>query len=198
MSNWWESFKAYFKEPEPIQPNGLISREMLTRPEGFDDDFQTWQEGIVYRRIKDWMFNQYALFKVNPDQTDEAIDFHIQDASRGILIYFFHTQYSARETTFLLEALAGQVRSSRYRLQMSDVRIFNRPSRVERVERMYLKPKWKFEEDTLLDQQFGNITLELIFHNDQPHLLKLLATAYHDRKYTEPATFDQLVQLLAE
>ena len=49
-----------------------------------------------------------------------------------------------------------------------------------------------------IDQRYGNISLELILYNDKPHYLKLMASVYSDRLYSEPESFSDLVELLFE
>ena len=76
----------------------------------------------------------------------------------------------------------------------SDRRIKHLPSKVEELERYYLKPKFQFDEEAQkVLHGYGNITLELVFHNDQAKFLKLLANSYKDRNFHEAKPFSELV-----
>ena len=199
MSNWWEKLRKQFEPSRSSNQNlGLISHELLKRSESFDDDLLEWQNGIVSRRMKDWILSEYSLFQNSHQQQDESILFLESKASSGIIIHLSNTRYSTRDATCLMEDLRSRIRSSRYKSQMSDVKVFNRPEYVERIERHYLKPKFNFASETEFNQQYGNITIELIFRNDTPHLLKLLVNSYNDRNFTTPQSFRSLLMLLTE
>ena len=95
--------------------------------------------------------------------------------------------------------LKEQVLKLPYKKQISDRRIFDKPNYTETIERHYLKPRPTFLSEKKLDQKYGNITIELLLRNNQPHLLKFSATSYTDSKYQKAKTFKELLgQVLAE
>ena len=76
MSNWWEKLRKQFEPSRSSNQNfGLISHELLKRSQTFDDDLLDWQNGIVSRRMKDWILSEYSLFQNSHQQQDESILF---------------------------------------------------------------------------------------------------------------------------
>ena len=85
-----------------------------------------------------------------------------------------------------------------YKHYMSDTRTYNRKLWVENVERHYLKPPIRFDENheakKRLIQRYGNILIELLFRNDELVNLKFRAKNYNDHNFTEANSFSDLMR----
>lgn len=160
------------------------------------EDYEHWKKTLVRRRLTDWLIDQYAIFRVLPEDIDEAIDFLNTPSSKGFVIHFYKTQYSKRDVRHLCTYLKEQVRTLGYRVQISDTRTFNRPNWVETIDRHYLKPRPQFNQDQPLDQRFGNILIEHHLRDDAPHYLKFSSTTYQDRLFKDPEEFKALMQAI--
>lgn len=196
MSGFWEQVKALFtsaEESSPIQP---AVHEMLVRTEEEQADYEHWKNTLVRRRLLDWLGNQFAIYQALPNDTDEAVDFLNTPSMKGFVVHFNQTQYSFRDAIYLLDYLKERIKTLDYRLQLSDVRTYNRPNWVESVQKHYLKPRTNFEEGKKIDQQYGNISIDLVLRNDKPYHLRFSATSYSDHLYEDAAPFDELMQVL--
>lgn len=196
MSDFWKYIKNIFKAAEESSPNQPVIHELIIRTHEEQQDYDFWRDTLVRRRLMDWLKNQYAISKVLPDDVDEALTFLNTPSSKGFAVHFNQTQYSKRDVVHFLDYLKEQVLTLNYRTQISDLRTYNRPHWVETIQRHYLKPRTNFEEGKKTDQQYGNITVELILRNEQPYQLKFQATAYSDRLYQNAASFDDLMGIL--
>lgn len=196
MSGFWEQVKALFtsaEESSPIQP---AVHEVLVRTEEEKADYTHWKNTLVRRRLLDWLSNQFAIYQTLPNDTDEAIDFLNTPSMKGFVVHFNQTQYSRRDAIYLLDYLKERIKTLDYRLQLSDVRTYNRPNWVESVQKHYLKPRTNFEEGVKIDQQYGNISIDLVLRNDQPHHLRFSATSYSDHLYEDATPFKELMKVL--
>jgi len=190
----WAKFKDFFQQAEESSPSKPLIHEMIKRTEEEKKDYDFWKNTIVCKRLLNWLSDQYAIFKVLPNDTDSAMDFLDTPSSKGFVIHFYKTEYSERDVMYLFDFLKEKILTLDYRTQISDRREFNRPHWVEKIERHYLKPKPDFLKKEKFNQAFGNITIELLFRNDKPYQLKFRATTYKDHLFKEAETFQGLMQ----
>ena len=204
----WESVKQIFGEAEASTPAAPAVHETLTRHRAAAEDFARWREGLVLRRLVDWLSEQYAVYLTHPQRIDEAIDFLDTPSSKGFVVHFGDTGYSLKEAEYFQLYLRERVLSRNYRTQVADSRTYTRAGRTERTDRYYLKPRPDFAhpdgEDAPMDmhtkgqfhQQFGNVMIELVVRDERPHHLRFSATIYHDRIYKDADGFGGLMRVV--
>lgn len=196
MSDIWNYFTRLLGRFENSNPSEPLLHEMITRSTAEKDDYEFWKKTMVRKRLLSWLADQYAIFATSREQTDQAIDFLDTPSSKGFAIHFHQTQYSSRDARHLLDYLKEQVLECNYRTQISDKKAYNRAGWVESVERHYLKPRINFGSTEKYEQQYGNITIEGIFRDEQPHLLRFRATVYQDQQFREHFPFRELLNRL--
>ncbi len=189
-------FRALFQQSKESSPSKPLVHELIVRSEEEKQDYLRWKETLVFRRLRDWLQEQYVLFLHQPDQLAETVEFLQTPSSKGFAVFFNKTRYSSREVTHFFDFLKERVLEQEYRVQVSDVRSYERPNWVETVQRHYLKPRPQMDEAGKLRQRFGNITIEFILRNDQPYQLRFRATAYKDHLFQEAEDFKQLFTAL--
>jgi hypothetical protein len=194
MGSFWDNIKKIFQAGGESSPSNPAIHEVIERSEEEKADFALWKETIVCKRLVNWLGDQYALHSVLPGDVDEAIGFLNTPSSKGFVIHFSQMQYSRRDATHLLDLLCERVRVLRYTPQVSDRRTFSRGDWVETVERHYLKPRTDFRKEGPFEQRFGNVMIELVLRDEQPHNLKFSATSYTDSKYRDAEDFQELMQ----
>ncbi len=194
MADIWDYLKNLFTKSEGSPSSQPFLHEVIVRSAEEKADYEHWKNTLVRRRLMDWLNDQYAIFRVLPQDIDEAIDFLNTPSSKGFVIHFYKTNYSRRDVTHLLDYLKEQVLVLDYKIQVSDSRTFNRPNWVENLERHYLKPRPDFEQKDKLSQKFGNITIEIQLRNDEPYHLKFQATTYNDHLFKDAHDFEDLMQ----
>jgi hypothetical protein len=194
MADIWDYFKGLFKKAENSSPTQPLLHEMIQRSAEEKEDYEFWKNTLVCQRMLNWLHEQYLIFRVEPDNIDEAIDFLDTPSSKGVVVYFFKTQYSLRDVTHFFDHLKEQVLQLNYRTQISDLRSYERNDWVETVQRHYLKPRPAQNDQGQSEQQYGNIMIELTLRNDQIFNLKFRATTYRDHKFAVAQDFVQLMQ----
>ncbi len=210
MADLWDYIRKLFRQAEESSPSQPLIHEVIRRSEAEKADFAHWKETLVCRRLLDWLSDQFAIYRVDPDRIDEGLDFLDTPSSKGFVIYFYKTRYSPRDVIFLFDLLKERVLELGYRTQVSDTRTYQRPKWVETVERHYLKPRPASGDEqenvsityghpaaprgAKFNQEFGNITIELHRRDDRDHYLKLQATSYRDHLFEEAREFRELMQ----
>lgn len=194
MADIWDHFKGLFKKAENSAPNQPLIHELIKRTETEQEDYEFWKKTLVCQRMLSWLNEQYIIFRLEPDNIDETVDFLDTPSSKGIVVHFSKTQYSIRDVTHFFDYLKEQVLRLNYRTQISDVRSYERNHWVETVQRHYLKPRPKQNTAGQFIQQFGNIMIELTLRNDQIFNLKFRATTYKDHKFADADEFPKLMQ----
>ena len=194
MSNFWQNLLRLGQQTENSSPAQPAIHELIQRTDEEKADYEQWKDSFVLRRLLDWLGDQYAIYRVAPNDVDEALDFLNTPSAQGFVVHFNQTQYSRREATHFFDYLKERVKSFDYRTQISDTRTYNRNDWVETLEKHYLKPRYANRLDGQWDQQFGNILIELEIRNDRVFNLRFRATHYSDRKFLPPQDFKELMQ----
>lgn len=175
-------------------------REELKRSSQDKVDYGFWLESEEKQQVVSFIAEQYA--KSNDAQENISL-FRVlkSGSSSGFILRYLEASLPSH-FQHLFDFLKDQARQQQYIIYTSDVRTYDKPGGVERIERHYLKPSWrvlnrKEVNDTgKMNQLYGNITIELHKLNDQPQFLKLLCQYYSDSKFSTPKPFDELMELM--
>ena len=196
MTNIWDYFKNFFQEAEQSSGSNPLVHELIERSEKEKIAFENWKGSLTCRRIFDFLAAQHAMFQSNPDSIDRAVTFLRTPSSKGFAIHFSLTEYTRQDAIHFLDFLQEKVLTLNYRPQMSDTRTWSQNDWVQTVERHYLKPRQSWADGEKIEQQYGNITIELSLRNDRPHDLTFRATHYSDRLYADADDFHGLMQVV--
>lgn len=196
MTNIWDFFKDFFKEAEESSPSKPIFNEILARSEQEKAAFENWKGSLPCRRFFDLLAAQYAIYQSNPAGIDPAVTFLQSDSSKGFALHFDRLDFNRQDASHFFDLLKEKMLAVSYRPELSNVRSWSEKDWVQTVERHYLKPKKSWEEGKVIDQLFGNITIELTLRNDRPQLITFRATGYSDRLYAQALGFHDLMQAI--
>jgi len=194
MADFWNYLKGLFQSAEESSPSQPAIHKLIERSETEQKDYEQWKNTLVRRRLMDWLNDQYAIYRVAPDDIDEALDFLDTPSSKGFVIHFFKTRYSQRDIVHLFDFLKEQVLKLNYKTQVSDLRTYNRSNWVETVQRHYLKPRPNFQQEGKFEQIYGNVMIEFLLKDDEPYNLKFRATSYKDHLFHDAEEFKDLMQ----
>ena len=170
--------------------------ELIERDPDFQARYEQWKRTHNSRRLLDWLVEQYATHRAG-QATDSGVGFLDTPSSKGFVIYFRELNYRPEEIEYFFDYLKERVQTLDYRSDISDRRVFSRNDWVETQERHYLKPRKNFEAGKLIEQGFGNITIQHELRDDVPHNLRLRATVYMDALYEDAATFGALMMAIS-
>lgn len=174
--------------------NVILTNEVLKRSQHEFDSYDEWHSSDVSKEILDKIFRAYHLKKTDIKDPIPIALFE-SDKANGFAIANCSTLLDS-DYKMLLEHFKKQILSIGYRQSGSNRKVTAEQDRVITKEFYYLKPPIQMEPP--INQRYGNISLELILYDEKPHYLKLMASVYSDRLYSEPENFSDLVEKLFE
>lgn len=166
----------------------------LKRTEKEIYDFEEWKDGQGFTDFNQIISEQFALSKEQKN-IRSICTFMRRSTANGFVLYPSTVDLSAEEFRFYMDYLHQKVLGLGYRKYLSDYKQYVRKDHVQRIERHYVKPKLTRDPNaTQANQRYGNITIELEFKDEEVKYLKLLASVYQDRLYSEPLPFEGLLE----
>ena len=195
--NVWDFFKNFFQEAEQSSSSKPLIREVISRDEKEMAAFNGWKNSLEQRRLMDWLTDQFAIWKVLPDDIHKAILFLDTPSSKGFAVRFRDLE-KKQNPIFFFDFLKEKTQALNYRIQIADTRTWSSGNEVHTMERYYLKPRTSKMPDGKINQLFGNIMIELLHKDNIPFNLKFRATSYNDRLYHPAPDFRQLMNELLQ
>lgn len=191
---FWDNIADLFRQAEESTPARPAIHELIVRSPAEIADYERWKHTHNSRRLLDWLNKQFALH-LEERPIDKGLGFLDTDSSKGFVIYLQELNYSKVDMLHFFDFLKERILTLNYRSDISDRRLFSRKDWVETQERHYLKPRINLDEHPI-QQQFGNITIQLEMRDDVVHNLRLRATVYNDSMFEEAASFRALMMAL--
>jgi len=176
-------------------------REELKRSVHDISDYANWQGSEEKGHVVTFIGEQFE--KSRDGEENISLFRVIHDGSTNGFMLRYLEESSALHFQHLFDYLKDEVKKHQYIIYTSDVRTYDRPEYIERIERHYLKPSWrvlnrKEVNDTgKMNQLYGNITIELHKHDENPQFIKFLSQHYSDSKFSEPKPFTDLIREIA-
>lgn len=198
MSFFQDLTEKLFPKKKPVENDREpFLREELKRNSQDQVAYGFWLESDEKQQVVSFIAEQYEKSK---DGEENVSLFRVlQSGSTSGFMLRYLEESEALHFQHLFDFLKDQVKQQQYIIYTSDVRIYDKAEGVERIERHYLKPSWrvlnrKEVNDTgMMNQLYGNITIELHKKDDQPQFLKLLCQHYADSKFSTPKPFNELM-----
>jgi len=181
--------KQLFKKQE--SHNVPFLQEMIERSEQEQAAYQYWKSDDRKDYIMSFLASQIKATK----NSDLLILNNLK--SRGFILQYdvVEANMGTDEFCHLFDYFKEQILKLSYVTYMSDVKNFVRKAHVETIERHYLKPRFSYDEELLLaDQQYGNLLIEHLLHDQKSIHIKFVCNIYNDRKWTKPLDFDDLMK----
>jgi len=173
--------------------NVPIIRKSLVRSEKEIVALSLWKEGKAKSTLQKILQDRFEHFLKEGNVDNQTISFYNSPKSNGF-IFYQQSHFHKKDLQHLFDAWKDNILDLGYSLYMSDVKEYARKNHVEKTERHYLKPKKSRDSNlTIADQKFGNISLELRFHDETIQYLKLLCNNYSDKNFTEVESFNKLI-----
>ena len=188
LDNLWNQWFPDKKEKRKIQV-----LEELHRSESYEAAYLSWRTGKEVEDLIKAVERSYYL-KKNQIQGEYPIHLFHSAAANGFALTY-HPGLSPRTFQFLLDFWRDRMIALGYRLANTDRQIREKEHFVETIEKHYLKPPLT-KNSPVAEQRFGNVLLEYVLVDQEPSYLKVMATIYSDRLFTEAQPFDDLLEHL--
>lgn len=185
--------QVYSKLFPTRKPTGKsLVHEPIVRNQSYLKAYNFWKHSIPRKDLVSAIGNSYRL---KEQGYVGQPDVHLLDTrySNGFAISYDDT-LDKKELQFLFDWFAEKIEQLGYKRSASDILIAEKENYVESKEKHYLKPITNNE--TPVEQKYGNIHIEYILIDDRPSYLKLVANVYSDRMYQTPQKFENLAEYL--
>ena len=168
----------------------MIVDDVLKRSNSFAAQYEDWRESDAAKDLISDILESYQSALIGVGKSPSIV-LHQSLNSNGFAVSY-DERYEKNAFSFLLDYLAEKAKGLGYRSVLGKQTLKEKGKEVEKKEIRYLKPKPAFVEP--IEQLYGNIHIEVIYIDDEPYRLKLVANTYSDRKYTSPLGFEELVE----
>lgn len=181
--------------PQKNTGDKVVHSQVIDRSEAFEARFQEWnsKEG---ERVRSEVLTGYKEKQAEQENSKIRVHLLVSKYSNGLAISHDPDHFTKESFAFLFDSLAEEAEKlNNYRKVNSDYSIREKNGQMETKEKYYLKPLHS-NNDSIVDQQFGNILIEHILIDDKPSYIKLMANVYMDSNYSQARNFNELVSEL--
>ena len=193
MADIWNFFQNLFQNESKSSKANPIIQEPLQRKEKGLIAYEKWKNSIIKTQMIDLIKTAYHNYPTGNNSNDSVL-FIQQRGVEGFAIQWNKLRYNLVEITHLFDYFKEKILELNYKSYHSDTRIYTKGELVETLSRHYLKPSLKnMLGNPPFNQEFGNISIELICQDDIPIFLKVMVTHYNDRSYQKPKSFGKLM-----
>lgn len=186
----------FFKDLFARQQNANVPilHELIQRTNAEKHGYEVWKLNNHKDYITGFLYEQFEN-RQTAHPADNALLFLNTPQSKGFIYPYNELQASTAEFKYLFDYLKERVAVLNYKVYVSDVKNFARNNYAETIERHYMKPRFAIPaEGESINQLYGNITIELLLHNEQPQQIKLVCQPYFDYKYLAALPFEELMK----
>lgn len=186
-------FKNLFQKQE--KANSPVLHELIVRTDTEKHGYEAWKLNDHKDYVVGYLSKQFDNFWSGQQSPSDLLLILNTPKSMGFIYIYKAAQSDFTQFKYLFDYLKEKVKQLNYKVYVSDVKNFVRQNYVETIERHYLKPRFKFPDagaGESVNQLYGNITVELLLHNDQPQHIKFVCQPYSDYKYSTALPFKDL------
>lgn len=167
---------------------------MLVRTDDFSRKYQQWKLSERLNELLGLLKGHYQQCRRHQGEPTAFFGIHKDQGFSGFYVAQ-NSQIEHHEFPYLLDYLFENAKKLNYRHYHSFEEHREQGDDVVSKQSHYLKPSIQSFEPPL-NQEYGNILLELESHNDVPRYMKLKVTSYSGFDYEPPKDFDELVEKL--
>lgn len=193
MAGFKDVWNQLFGKGRDIPSNQPILHELIERTEEELKAYEGWKHSDRQSEQLEYVFAEYHKEREAKNLLGSTFYYLDEPSSKGFMLNYQPDIFKPAEFQYYFDYLKERVQGFDYKIYTSDVRSFVREEYAEEVQRHYLKPRNRMDQNQL-DQQFGNITITLVKQNNQPVYIQFICHRYHDRNYTEATDYRNLIE----
>lgn len=174
----------------------MQTSKQLIRAEAYDSSYDYWKLGTdrqsAIRRIRE----MYELSVLGGHSLDCDV---IQTPTYAMFIIHAFDDWETDDYRFLMDFWKERILEEGYYNYMSDKRSDILDGGVrEKIERHYMKPEVSeaMKLGLPINRRYGNLTMELVFFEDEVDYLKITMGFYHERSRARELGLERLMEVL--
>jgi len=194
-------FKSFFDSRSPRKSSVPFLHEAIDLKSFPIEEVEKWKSdggfiefsNLINKAYRDNYFN-------NEKQTSEqAVTILDSSHSNGWFLKCPKLTHLDFEYKYFVYVLSSKLKDHGYVIQLAESKSTATDSGVEMMTHYYLKPSLRnriLTNQKIVNQLFGNITIEYKAVNGSPISFKFLAKSYNDSNYLAPKDFSDLNDIL--
>ncbi|MDF1694454.1 MAG: hypothetical protein P1U56_01390 [Saprospiraceae bacterium] len=201
MADVFDFLKNFFNNKQPDRKGIPFLHQAIDFKDVPEKDIIQWGESEQFDSFSKLItkaFRDYYI-KGRAQTANQVVIVLDKPHSYGWFIYSNKLQYPDEDYKLLVFVLNMKLGKLGYVTQIAEMKSTAVSKGIETITHMYLKPSLRHRlnnENGLINQLYGNITIEYKAVNGTPLSIKFLAKPYNDSKYHPPMNFDDLNKVL--
>lgn len=172
-------------------------KENFTIKETERSDLAAWLELEESEQLLSMVYKNYHFKRSGIDAHPQVYIFESPYANGFALTY--EEPFDLKSFSRIFLAFSQRILALGYEQVSLDRKFEEINDQVKVTEKFYFKPPLQLPfTGELIDQLYGNMTLEKVSVDNKPNFIKIMATVYSDRLYQDARPFDQLMDRLFE
>jgi len=166
-----------------------------------DTDLTEWLSTDKWSYINDLVISAYNNYLITGQSSYKEITILKSGHMNGWSINCSRLDLQDSDYKLVAHLLYSRIDALNYVLNLAETKSQRRSKNIETITKYYLKPslKGRFANDNdLVNQMYGNVTIEYASVNGTPDRLKFFATSYIDHKYSKALDFDDLLAIVMD
>jgi hypothetical protein len=193
MSSFFDDFFKKVFKPSGEAP--LRVKENFTVKEAERSDLDAWLQLEESEQLLSLIYKNYHFKRSGIDAQPQVFIFESPYANGFAVTYDEPFDLQSFSRIFL--AFSQRIIDLGYEQVSLDRKFEEINDQVKVTEKFYFKPPLqRLGTGDLIDQLYGNMTLEKVSVDNKPNFIKIMATVYSDRLYQDARPFDQLIDRL--
>ncbi len=179
----------------PKKTSGLEHRENFQLTDEEKKAMLKWFYSEEGKGLFSKIYQNYHLKNSGMSTTPEVYIYRSPYAN-GLAIEYDFT-FNPETFSCLFFAFGQRIVDLGYERVSLDRNIRDRQGGVSIIEKQYFKPKMtRSKVGQKIKQLYGNVTIEKVSVNQEPKILKILATIFADRMYEDALPFENFIEVL--
>ena len=201
MSNIFDFLGKFFNNNTPKKESKPFLHESIDLKSISHEEILKWTRVGRYEEFKELVqkaFRDYYIKGENQSNLD-AVTVLSKSHHFGWYLHANTLQFVDSDYKYLAFYMNYVLKNHGYTTQVAEVKSISTSSGVEAFTHIYLKPSLKnymVKQGELINQLYGNVTIEYKTINGEPLSFKFLVKPYSDSKYQDPLDFDDLNPIL--
>ncbi len=189
MSNWLQNILSGLS-PKNKEEEVVSYSEKISRDEIF---WKEYKHGKFFTNEYLEVLKPLVINKTISNQSE--IPGVILDTPYAKGVIFYRNDVDSNDLfQWVFENIRERTISLGYYLTNSKKEVQESITQKKEKEVYYLKPEIKIQEDVYIhDQKYGQILIEHYIEDNESKMIKILATYYSGRQYSEPLEFNELI-----
>lgn len=199
MAKLWDRLQQLFRQEASRPAQQPFLQSAIESPLVDTDQVEQWIRSPARSKLMTSLVLGYQQRITGMPPIGNSIQYVSGNGIDAFVVYCQdYDQIAHSDFLALLEEHKESLQQINYIKNLGDIRSYEKSNNLYKTYRYYLKPSIRLLRNGKSEQLYGNVTLEYVVLNGEPHHYKLSANTYNDHKYHDALDHMELVKLLSK